>query len=228
MGPAERADIIIDFSQCPVNSTLIMYNDAAAPVPARDHRYDLQTAGFDFTTTAGNPFGASGGAAPTQPGFGPNTRTIMQFRVVKSTGTPDPYNAATTLTGFEHGAAYPLRQVQPGLPVPPNDPTFYGSLTNPTSTGLFSEPGHVPVEDEEKDINEQFDIYGRMNATLAAFNVNAGAIVHGIPILGTVGAYVDPPTEIMKGDGLSPRCGSSSTTGWMSTPSTFTCSMCKS
>ena len=33
LGPAERADVIVDFSQVPPAQTLILYNDAPAPVP---------------------------------------------------------------------------------------------------------------------------------------------------------------------------------------------------
>ena len=72
MGPAERADVIVDFSQFR-RKTIILYNDAPAPVPAFDPRYDYYTGNPDQRDT--------GGAASTMPGFGPNTRTIMQFRV---------------------------------------------------------------------------------------------------------------------------------------------------
>lgn len=72
LGPAERADVVVDFSQF-AGSTLIMYNDAPAALPAGDLRLDYYTNGFDNTDT--------GGAMMTQPGYGPNTRTIMQFRV---------------------------------------------------------------------------------------------------------------------------------------------------
>ena len=70
--PAERADVIVDFSAFAGN-TLILYNDAPAPVPAGDTHYD-------YFTGDGN--GMDGGGAPnTQPGYGPNTRTIMQIQV---------------------------------------------------------------------------------------------------------------------------------------------------
>ena len=43
LGPAERADVIVDFSQVPKGAKLILYNDAPAPVPAFDPRYDYYT-----------------------------------------------------------------------------------------------------------------------------------------------------------------------------------------
>jgi FtsP/CotA-like multicopper oxidase with cupredoxin domain len=72
LGPAERADVIVDFSQY-AGKTLILYNDAPAPVPAGDPRLDYYTGDLDQTAT--------GGAPTTLPGYGPNTRTIMQIRV---------------------------------------------------------------------------------------------------------------------------------------------------
>ncbi len=72
LGPAERADVLVDFSQF-AGKTLIMYNDAPAPVPAFDARTDFYTGDPDQTM--------AGGAPTTMPGYGPNTRTIMQIKV---------------------------------------------------------------------------------------------------------------------------------------------------
>ena len=41
LGPAERADVIVDFSAVPPAPRLILYNDAPAPVPAFDPRIRL-------------------------------------------------------------------------------------------------------------------------------------------------------------------------------------------
>jgi FtsP/CotA-like multicopper oxidase with cupredoxin domain len=80
LAPAERADLIVDFSRY-AGQTIILYNDAPAPVPAGDPRNDFYT---------GNPDNSGGGGhASTLPGYGPNTRTIMQFRVAAGpVGTP--------------------------------------------------------------------------------------------------------------------------------------------
>jgi FtsP/CotA-like multicopper oxidase with cupredoxin domain len=85
MGPAERADIIIDFGSIPDGATLILYNDMIAPNPGYDQRYDLFTGDSDMT--------AINGPRSTRQGQGPNTRTIMQFRV---DGTINFPNANTT------------------------------------------------------------------------------------------------------------------------------------
>jgi FtsP/CotA-like multicopper oxidase with cupredoxin domain len=76
IAPAERADVIVDFSQFP-GKTLILYNDAPAAFPARQANEDFYTGGPDMTST--------GGAPPTLPGYGPNTRTIMQVKVSNTT-----------------------------------------------------------------------------------------------------------------------------------------------
>jgi len=86
VGTAERADVLVDFSQY-AGQTLILYNDAPAAFPALDPRYDYYTGAPDNTS--------SGGAPTTQPGYGPNTRTIMQVRVKAGIGTTTTGNVAS-------------------------------------------------------------------------------------------------------------------------------------
>ena len=87
--PAVRADVVVDLSGYAVGDTLILYNDAPAPMSLYDSRYDIFTDAEDWTL--------KGGAPPTAPGFGPNTRTIMQIRIVAA-GTPAPANYLADLT----------------------------------------------------------------------------------------------------------------------------------
>ncbi len=99
LGSAERADVIVDFSQF-AGKTIILYNDSPAPVPAGDPRYDYFTGCPDLTDI--------GGAPEIQPGWGPNTRTIMQIRVAAAVPSA-PYNlaglqAAFATTGTTPGA----------------------------------------------------------------------------------------------------------------------------
>ena len=70
LAPAERSDVIVDFSQY-AGKTLILYNDAPAAFPARVASYDYYTGGPDLSPA---------GAPSTLPGYGPNTRTIMQIK----------------------------------------------------------------------------------------------------------------------------------------------------
>lgn len=71
VAPAERADVVVDFSQF-AGQTLILYNDAPAAYPGRISNYDYYT---------GDPDLRPMGAPTTLPGYGPNTRTIMQVKI---------------------------------------------------------------------------------------------------------------------------------------------------
>lgn len=88
LAPAERADVIVDFAQY-AGKTLILYNDAPAAYPARVASYDYYTGGPDLSPI---------GAPYVLPGYGPNTRTVMQIRV---NALPDP---AVTPAPFDLGA----------------------------------------------------------------------------------------------------------------------------
>ena len=99
LGPAERADVIVDFSDF-AGKTLILYNDAPAAYPARIPTYDYYT---------GTPDLSPAGAPTVMPGYGPNTRTIMQIKVSGSGGsaTPDYVNPTTVANlnaAFAHHA----------------------------------------------------------------------------------------------------------------------------
>ena len=101
LGPAERADVIIDFTGIPAGTKLILYNDAPAPVPAFDPRNDYYTGDPDNTST--------GGAPTTIAGYGPDTRTIMQIQVSGSATAP----ANLTLLQTALPAAYAASQPAP-------------------------------------------------------------------------------------------------------------------
>jgi len=75
LAPAERADVIVDFSRF-AGQTLILYNDAPAAFPARVASYDYYTGAPDLSPV---------GAPTILPGYGPNTRTIMQVKVTATT-----------------------------------------------------------------------------------------------------------------------------------------------
>ena len=94
VAPAERFDVVVDLSQY-AGQTLIVYNDAPAAFPARDPRYDYYTGNGDYRD--------SGGASSTLPGYGPNTRTVMQIKVAAATPAP-AFNLDALNTAFAHTA----------------------------------------------------------------------------------------------------------------------------
>jgi FtsP/CotA-like multicopper oxidase with cupredoxin domain len=94
LGTAERADVIVDFSQY-AGKTLILYNDAPAAFPNLDPRVDYYTGKPDLTDSGGSP--------TTIAGYGPNTRTIMQVRVANVTAAA-PFNLTTLNSAFASNA----------------------------------------------------------------------------------------------------------------------------
>jgi FtsP/CotA-like multicopper oxidase with cupredoxin domain len=188
MGPAERADVIVDFSQVTPGSKLILYNDAPAPVPAFDSRNDYYTGDPD-QSASGN---MTGGAPTTLEGYGPNTRTIMQFQV---DGTPAAtFDLAALSNAFP--AAYAASQPGPLVPQ-----IAYGGSTN-TYAKIFDysmtfTPANsstpTTINFEPKAIQELFDPYGRMNATLGVEIPRTTLTTQTTIPYG----YIDPPTEII-------------------------------
>ncbi|MDO8848874.1 MAG: multicopper oxidase domain-containing protein [Coriobacteriia bacterium] len=209
IAPAERADVIVDFSAY-AGQTIIVYNDAPTAFPALDQRTDYFTGGPDFTDT--------GGTFPTEAGFGPNTRTVMQIKVAAAAPAPafdlDALNAEFVSTGpntsvFERGqhpitvpdaryeAAYdnavpfvdsPYVRIYENL-----NKTF--QLMDGTSITLPLEP--KAIQDE---MGESFDqMYGRMSGNLGLQIPGVGGALQNFILYG----FLDPPTEILT-DQMSP------------------------
>jgi len=93
LAPAERADVVVDFSQY-AGQTLILYNDAPAAFPARVASYDYYTGAPDLSPV---------GAPTILPGYGPNTRTIMQVKVASAAPAP-AFNLSALKAAFRHHA----------------------------------------------------------------------------------------------------------------------------
>jgi FtsP/CotA-like multicopper oxidase with cupredoxin domain len=93
LAPAERADVIVDFSGFR-GKTLILYNDAPAAFPARVSSYDYYT---------GDPDLSPAGAPSTIAGYGPNTRTIMRVNVADTTPA-QTFNLTALNNAFKHHA----------------------------------------------------------------------------------------------------------------------------
>ncbi|MBI4772084.1 MAG: chitobiase/beta-hexosaminidase C-terminal domain-containing protein, partial [Chloroflexi bacterium] len=188
MGPAERSDIIIDFSQVPPGSKLILYNDAPSAFPGGDPRYDYYT---------GNPdLSAEGGAPSTVAGYGPNVRTIMQFRVAGTPATPFDYNAlaAQLPAAYVAGQDAPIIP-QPGYPPPFNAATGTYATLNDTSLTFtpYGSTTPVTVPFQIKSVAAKFDDYGRIRAILGTDKLvvdNTGTLMPGF-------GYVDPVTETL-------------------------------
>ncbi|RPJ79412.1 MAG: hypothetical protein EHM13_13440, partial [Acidobacteria bacterium] len=176
LGSAERADVIVDFSGLD-GQTFILYNDSPAPVPAG--------AGvFDFYTGNGNQMDA-GGAPNTQPGYGPNTRTIMQIRVTG--GASSIPGGPTYLPNLE--AVFAKTATKRGVFEVSQDPIIVPQASyNSAYNGSFPADPYVRIADGSKtfqtldgvtvtipfepkaiqdEMGEAFDLeYGRMSGFL--------------------------------------------------------------
>lgn len=191
LGPAERADVIVDFSGVTPGTNVILYNDGPAPVPGFQPRYDYYT---------GNPDNsAMGGAVQTEVGVGPNIRTVMQFRVA---GTPAaPFNLANLQAALP--TAYVASQPPPIIPQTYYPAPYQAAVNthghiNDTALAWTPVGGTLPVTKtaQQKAIVELFEKYGRMNATLGFefFEPNANpARSTGVGL-----AFIDPAEEVFR------------------------------
>ncbi|MFB9239984.1 hypothetical protein ACFFWC_31415 [Plantactinospora siamensis] len=202
LGPAERADVIVDFSSAPPGSKIILYQDCPAPIPGFDPRYDYYTDDPDRTD--------AGGAPSTLPGYGPNTRTLLQFQV---SGTPAaPFDLAKLEARLPQ--AYGQSQPKPIVPEIAYNVPFGLNVTHNTyasiqATDLTFVPvgGVTPVtlDLQPKAIVEDFDpVYGRMNTNLGVELPKTSAFIQTtIPL-----PYINPPTEILRMSNLATPVGS--------------------
>jgi FtsP/CotA-like multicopper oxidase with cupredoxin domain len=212
LGPAERADVIVDFSQF-AGQTLILYNDAPAAFPALDARNDYYTGKVDHSLGGD----ASGGTPPTLPGYGPNTRTLMQIKVGGTTnGNPFDLSALQQAFRPAGGAVGVFAASQDPIIVGQSAynstysttfPSTYPnwgvsrihdnslSFVSPPVNGTPGTPMTVPMQPKaiHDEMGAVYDDYGRMSAKLGlevpfTNNLNQTFVMQN---------YVDKPTEIV-------------------------------
>lgn len=214
LGPAERADVIVDFSKF-AGKTLIAYNDAPTPAPAFDSRVDYFTGDGDQAPI--------GGAPSTQPGYGPNTRTVMQVVVDATAPNLQTFNFSALKAAFNTTPAGTgvFQATQPTIIVP--EAAYSGAYNRPMSNNYASiqalnmtftplsplnvvQPGlsvaactatapNQCITLEQKTIQELFTSdYGRMNATLGTELPLTSFLTQTTIPLG----YIDPPTEFIQ------------------------------
>jgi FtsP/CotA-like multicopper oxidase with cupredoxin domain len=213
LGPAERADVVIDFSKYS-GKTLILYNDAPTAFPALDPHYDYYTGAPDRTD-----MGAYG---PIPPGVGPNVRTVMQIVVAaggNTTAPADDYDR-TFFNALKAGFSSPagvFASTQHPMVV---GQTAYNSTYNHTfpatwpnwglsrisdtslsfqtvnSDGTFTLNSHYPMERKaiHDEMGASFDEYGRMSAKLGLEVPFVNASNQNFILQG----YLDPATEIVE------------------------------
>lgn len=224
LAPAERADVIVDFSPF-AGQTLILYNDAPAAFPARVPSYDYYTGGPDLSPV---------GAPTILPGYGPNTRTIMQ---VKIAGTAAPaFNLSKLNNAFSHkangsgvfesgqhpiivgqsaynsayGSAFAANGDcnQPGTLLPNVCDGFLrinnqGGTNFKFNTLVTGTTGTIQEMIQPKGIHDEmnsaaFDEFGRMTANMGLEVVPATPALQNIVLY----PYINPQTELFNGTNL--------------------------
>jgi len=218
LGPAERADVIIDFSQY-AGKTIILYNDAPAAFPAADPRVDYYTHDVDQKDT--------GGAPTTQPGYGPNTRTIMQIRVLATTPA-NAYDLATLKKVFakQAGKRGVFELTQPPIIVPQAayntayDKTFPADVVKQyvqlyQNSHVFENMSgstlNISLEPKaiHDEMNAAYDVeYGRMSGMLGLEMLSTNPLNQNFMLYG----FASPPVEVIK-DSMTPLSEPSSGDG---------------
>jgi FtsP/CotA-like multicopper oxidase with cupredoxin domain len=221
--PAERADVIVDFSAF-AGKTLILYNDSPAPVPAG-------AAPYDYFTGDGNLMD-SGGAPNTQPGYGPNTRTIMQIQVGTTVTTPttdvtlanlqavfaktaakrgvfevsqDPVIIPQAAYNSAYNSTFPSNASQYILNIGDTQKSFQ-PLGYDSVTQAWNLQPAVTIPFEMKAMHDEmggvYDTgFGRMSGMLGLTNPNSSlGFILPFP-------YSSPPTDVVKGSLESTKIG---------------------
>lgn len=221
LGPAERGDVVVDFSQY-AGQTLILYNDAPAAFPARIATYDYYTGAPDMSPNA---------ASVILPGYGPNTRTLMQVKI--NAATPAPvYNLRALQSAFLHKADGTGVFESGQNPIIVGQAAYnsaYGTnfttagwCNNPTNPSAqcdgfarISEQGHdtfrfdsligpqIGVQIQPKAIHDEmnstnFEPFGRMSGNLGVEVVPADPVLQNVVLY----PFVNPATEIFDGTNL--------------------------
>jgi len=198
LGPAERADVIVDFSAF-AGKTIILYNDAPAPVPANDPRNNYYTSDPDQVD--------SGGAPSTLPGYGPNTRTLMQIRVANAAPAP-AYDLAALEAAFASDetalGAFAASQETTIVPQAAYS-SAYGTTFPDVWANIFDNsltftpiganaPITIPFQAKalHDEMGETYDDYGRMQAVMGLELPRSQAGLQNFILYN----FPDPPTEI--------------------------------
>ncbi len=169
MAPAERTDLIVDLRN--VNPGIyLLYNDAAAPNPGGDPVNDYYP-------------GTDPNLQPTisQPGMGPNTRTLLQIRVKARVGKADlPIWVPPLFTPTDPFLIFQKPSVP--APVPVVNAQGYAPVTLWTGKKVMAKVRQLTL-------NEDFDSFGRLIQTSEPINFKQQPGTFGQP-------YLNDPTEV--------------------------------
>ena len=211
MGPAVRADVVVDFHEFAPStgkSVFILYNDGRAPGPLFDLRYDYHTGDRDFSFSGDD----IGGAPSTIAGYGPNTRTLMRMEI---SGSPDntPVDLAALTTNLP--TLFAQTQEQIILPGPAYPPGNGYSSTDTVFTAMQTEVP-IPTGGPLSGVKMTYTGSGYTTAPTVGFvggcTPEPGCVATGtasllptsvasVPVVTTSTTYSTPPTVGFNGGG---------------------------
>ncbi len=169
LAPAERADIIIDFTGM-AGKEFIMYNDAPGPFPAGPPTTDYYL---------GNP---KNPVQPT-PGTGPDTRNIFRIKVVAGASDPQPAGPILNPNLLDPAPLVPYTTTV--APIPP--------IAIPASVTVGAT--NFPVKVRDLTLNEAFDVYGRLTQLLGTTTPAVATTAKGVGAVAYGQEYLAPTTE---------------------------------
>ena len=217
LGPAERADVIVDFYQ--------LCRQDPDPLQRRPDAFPALDPHYDYYTGAPDRRADMGGAATMLPGMGPNIRTVMQIVVTGQPAAPRPadaYNASDPgqpadclYLGPRHRGAFATSQDRSSSQ-PITGQTAYNTAYNTTFPATWPNWGISRISDTSHQLPERrwhrsstnfpmkpkaiqdemgatFDDYGRMSAKLGLEVPFTNAAICNFVLQN----YVDPATEIV-------------------------------
>ncbi|MEN6337908.1 MAG: multicopper oxidase domain-containing protein [Phycisphaerales bacterium] len=227
VAPAERADVLVDFSAF-AGKTLILFNDAPAAFPALDDRYNYYTGAPDLRDSGGYgrtlPDGSLVGPAA---GFSPNIRTMMQIKVAATTPAEAFDLPGTTNDGMGRlQAEFASTATTPGVFARSQAPIVvtqkeYNSAYGKSGVGADTFPttyplwGYARIQDWSMQFqttagtNLSLDfqskaLHDEMGAAFDEYGRMSGKLGLEMPNVGpfvqnfNLQTFVDPVTEILK------------------------------
>ncbi len=226
LGPAERADVVVDFSPY-AGQTLILYNDAPAAVPAFDPRHDYLANAPDLSANGGygrpaptfvngvlDPMPATGPLTGPAVGFGPNTRTVMQVKVAAGP-VAAPFDLAKLQAAFAPAPGKPgvfesaqdsiivgqdaYNGIYSGVTFPKVWPYWGFSRIQDTTLNVFTVGGqYITFPMEPKGMHDEMG--ASFDMEYGRMSANLG-MTNPSPVVGllnlTIYKYIDPSTEIL-------------------------------
>jgi len=174
LAPAERVDVIVDFSNHNVGDVITLYNDAPAPFPGGGSPTPPMSQIMQFKVVAGTP-----SIAP------PLRRTLNHIPAY----TPTPTTTWRYMTLVDYGAQMPTPAPATASPYPTlqiNDMRFLDPITETPTVGSTEVWAFINLAPDAHPIHihqVQFQILGRARFNLAAYGADlaAAAAASGTP-----------------------------------------------